>query len=81
MCDSPSKNHTSDFAWLMTYKSMLHTAQIFSNDKVMFPLLMLQISTQYAFSNKSYKALKWQIWKCELGYVVINFTMCIRTYT
>ena len=43
-------------------------SQNFSNDKVMSHLIMLQISTRYTFSNKKNKALKWQIWKCKLGW-------------
>ena len=31
-------------------------------------LLFLQIWTLYVFPNESYKPLKWQIWKCELGW-------------
>ena len=70
-----NNNNISNFAWLMTCKTfleyiyiyILHHAQIFSNDKVMSNLLLLQIWTLYVFPNKNYKALKWQIWKCELG--------------
>ena len=43
---------------------MSHKAQIFSNNKVMPDVLTLQISTQI-FPGQSYKAPKWQIWKCE----------------
>ena len=31
-------------------------------------VLTLQISAQYTFPSQSYKAPKWQIWKCELGW-------------
>ena len=47
---------------------MSHKAQIFSNNKVMPNVLTLQISIQYTFPSQSYKAPKWQIWKCELGW-------------
>ena len=56
----------------MSYKTFLEyytmQAQIFSNDKVMSNLLFQQIWTLYVFPNKSHKVLKWQIWKCELGW-------------
>ena len=38
----------------------------------MSSLLFLQIWTLYVFSNKTYKALKWQIWKCELGWILLG---------
>ena len=47
---------------------MSHKAQIFSNNKVMPNVLTLQISTQWTSPSESYKAPKWQIWKCELGW-------------
>ena len=49
---------------------MSHKAQIFSNNKVMpnYIVLTLQIPTQWTSPSQSYKAPKWQIWKCELGW-------------
>ena len=38
----------------------------------MSSLLFLQIWTLYVFSNKIYKALKWQIWKRELGWILLG---------
>ena len=49
---------------------MLHKAQT-SNDKVILVSLTLYINTYEFYSYiflKFYKVLKWQIWKCELGW-------------
>ena len=37
-------------------------------------LLLLQTWTLYVFPNKSYKVLKWQIWKCELGWFSLRWS-------
>ena len=54
---------------------MLHQAY---NIKVMSNLLLLQIWTLYVFPNKSYNALKWQIWKCELGWFSLTLKHTIN---
>ena len=51
---------------------MSHKAQIFSNNKVMPNVLTLQISTQWTSPSQSYKAPKWQIWKCEPGWFLLG---------